>query len=280
MVALDGTDAAARLAAVDTLGDRLSMDVRNRLATLTRGGPPTGTPAEADPQSARGRGEVPPAHRRHPQLCIPASRTLFFGLSMGSVLVLAAIGLAITFGVMGVINMAHGELMMLGAYTTYVVQLLIPNAVDWSVPVAIPTAFVVAGCHRHPARTAGHPVPLRPPTRDAAGDLRRQSDPAADGPVDVLSQQPRRRLAHVDERHAAGQRGAGHHLQPDVHRGLHDGGVRHPFARAAPHPHRPADPRRCRRTVAWPAPWASGAPGSMRPRSGWARVLAGVPAWR
>ena len=49
-------------------------------------------------------------------------QTLFFGLSLGSVLVLSAIGLAITFGVMGVINMAHGELMMLGAYTTYVVQ--------------------------------------------------------------------------------------------------------------------------------------------------------------
>ena len=49
--------------------------------------------------------------------------TLFFGLSLGSVLVLIAIGLAITFGVMGVINMAHGELMMLGAYTTYVVQI-------------------------------------------------------------------------------------------------------------------------------------------------------------
>ena len=53
--------------------------------------------------------------------------TLFFGLSLGSVLVLVAIGLAITFGVMGVINMAHGELMMLGAYTTYVVQLLMPQ---------------------------------------------------------------------------------------------------------------------------------------------------------
>ncbi len=47
---------------------------------------------------------------------------MFFGLSLGSVLVLVAIGLAITFGIMGVINMAHGELMMLGAYTTYVVQ--------------------------------------------------------------------------------------------------------------------------------------------------------------
>ena len=58
--------------------------------------------------------------------------TLFFGLSLGSVLVLAAIGLAITFGVMGVINMAHGELMMLGAYTTYVVQQLMPNHIGAS----------------------------------------------------------------------------------------------------------------------------------------------------
>ncbi len=55
-------------------------------------------------------------------------QTAFFGLSLGSVLVLAAIGLSVTFGIMGVINMAHGELMMLGAYTTYVVQQLMPNA--------------------------------------------------------------------------------------------------------------------------------------------------------
>ena len=51
---------------------------------------------------------------------------LYFGISSGSVLLLAAIGLAITFGVMGVINMAHGEMVMLGAYTTYVVQQLLP----------------------------------------------------------------------------------------------------------------------------------------------------------
>ena len=71
--------------------------------------------------------------------------TLFFGLSLGSVLVLAAIGLAITFGVMGVINMAHGEMMMLGAYTTYVVQTAMPGHIAWSIPVAIPAAFLVAG---------------------------------------------------------------------------------------------------------------------------------------
>ncbi|MDQ2639912.1 MAG: urea ABC transporter permease subunit UrtB, partial [Pseudomonadota bacterium] len=70
---------------------------------------------------------------------------LFFGLSLGSVLVLAGIGLAITFGVMGVINMAHGELMMLGAYTVYVVQQLLPDAIGASVLIAIPLAFLVSG---------------------------------------------------------------------------------------------------------------------------------------
>ena len=70
---------------------------------------------------------------------------IFFGLSMGSVLLLIATGLAITFGVMGVINMAHGELIMLGAYTTYVVQLLMPGYIDYSIFVAIPAAFIVAG---------------------------------------------------------------------------------------------------------------------------------------
>jgi urea transport system permease protein len=70
--------------------------------------------------------------------------TLFFGLSLGSILALAAIGLAITFGVMGVINMAHGELIMIGAYTTYVIQLLMPNHIGASLLVAIPAAFLVS----------------------------------------------------------------------------------------------------------------------------------------
>ena len=70
--------------------------------------------------------------------------TLFFGLSLGSVLVLAAIGLAITFGVMGVINMAHGELIMLGAYSTYVVQICFPTLIEYSVIISIPVAFVIS----------------------------------------------------------------------------------------------------------------------------------------
>ena len=70
--------------------------------------------------------------------------TIFFGLSLGSVLLLAAIGLAITFGVMGVINMAHGELIMLGAYTTFVVQQIFPDGHEWSLLVALPAAFLVS----------------------------------------------------------------------------------------------------------------------------------------
>ncbi|WP_438863018.1 urea ABC transporter permease subunit UrtB [Neptunicella sp.] len=70
---------------------------------------------------------------------------IFFGLSLGSVLLLAAIGLAITFGVMGVINMAHGEMIMLGAYTTYAVQQLFPELLAYSLFIAIPAAFVVSG---------------------------------------------------------------------------------------------------------------------------------------
>ena len=76
----------------------------------------------------------------------------WYGLSLGSVLLLAAIGLAITFGVMGVINMAHGEMVMLGAYTTFVVQETIrtrsPGLFDYSLLIAVPLAFLVAGCDR------------------------------------------------------------------------------------------------------------------------------------
>jgi len=78
-----------------------------------------------------------------------ALQNAWYGLSLGSVLLLAAIGLAITFGVMGVINMAHGEMVMLGAYTTFVVQQVIrannPALFDYSLAIAIPLAFLVAG---------------------------------------------------------------------------------------------------------------------------------------
>lgn len=77
------------------------------------------------------------------------AQNAWYGLSLGSVLLLAAIGLAITFGVMGVINMAHGEMVMIGAYTTFVVQEVIrtryPGLFDYSLLIAVPLAFLVAG---------------------------------------------------------------------------------------------------------------------------------------
>ena len=73
---------------------------------------------------------------------------LFTGISLGSILLLVALGLAITYGLMGVINMAHGELMMIGAYATYVVQILfrqyLPVAFDWYLLVAVPISFLSA----------------------------------------------------------------------------------------------------------------------------------------
>src|SRR6202034_141416 len=73
----------------------------------------------------------------------------WYGLSLGSVLLLAAIGLAITFGVMGVINMAHGEMVMIGAYVTFMVQQAIRDSAPWlfggSLLIAVPLAFIVAG---------------------------------------------------------------------------------------------------------------------------------------
>jgi len=78
---------------------------------------------------------------------VRSGRDLFYGVSLGSVMLLAALGLAITFGLMGVINMAHGEMIMLGAYSTYVVQELftryLPTMADWYLPFALPLAFLV-----------------------------------------------------------------------------------------------------------------------------------------
>jgi urea transport system permease protein len=77
------------------------------------------------------------------------AQNVWYGISLGSVLLLAAIGLAITFGTMGVINMAHGEMVMLGAYTTFVVQEVIrtsaPHLFDVSLVIALPLAFLVSG---------------------------------------------------------------------------------------------------------------------------------------
>ena len=143
IVDLDSEDSQSRLAAVGALSESLNADAYNRLtALLTKNS--DGSPLEPDERVRRAAAKAVQSIDSSRSF-YGAIETLFFGLSLGSVLVLAAIGLAITFGVMGVINMAHGELMMLGAYTTYVMQLLMPNHIGASVLVAVPIAFLVAG---------------------------------------------------------------------------------------------------------------------------------------
>ncbi len=140
---LDSETPDTRLAAVHALEGTLSPDVYNRLTTMVTANADGSFP-EADERVRAAASELIASINSSREI-YSTIETLFFGLSLGSVLVLCAIGLAITFGVMGVINMAHGELMMLGAYTTYVVQLAMPNHIGLSVIVAIPLAFLVSG---------------------------------------------------------------------------------------------------------------------------------------
>ncbi len=132
----DGASSQDRLAAIDILKARGDQDAQNLVDQMAQ--------KAADPQ-VKGAADSALASIRTRLALWGAAQDLWYGLSASSVLLLAAIGLAITFGVMGVINMAHGEMVMLGAYATYVVQLLLPLWLqNWSLAFAIPLAFVVA----------------------------------------------------------------------------------------------------------------------------------------
>ena len=126
-----------RLQAIHMLKDSLRQEVR---ALLEKTANDTGAQEDVRAAARQVLAEIETRLSRYAQL-----NNLYFGISLGSVLLLAAIGLAITFGVMGVINMAHGEMVMLGAYTTYVIQQLLPNQIEWSLLLALPAAFLVAG---------------------------------------------------------------------------------------------------------------------------------------
>jgi urea transport system permease protein len=133
----DGTLEDKR-AAVDTVASHGDRAARTVLANSL-----DGAPDELKPVIQSG------IDRMNNELALwDVGQNLLYGISLSSVLLLAAIGLAITFGVMGVINMAHGEMVMLGAYTTFVVQQVIrtsfPGLFDWSLIIALPLAFLVA----------------------------------------------------------------------------------------------------------------------------------------
>ena len=133
---LKSEDKVVQISAIKTLSKSLLPEVKNKLIEIIE------SSEDSDTKKA--------AKKSLKQIDSKISmfgflENLVFGLSLGSVLLLIAVGLAITFGVMGVINMAHGELMMLGAYTTYVVQQMLPEHIGASIFISIPLAFVVAG---------------------------------------------------------------------------------------------------------------------------------------
>lgn len=133
------SDPQVRLKAIETLGSFTDQDVKAILNTALQQSDETVRAAAAKALAGvESRLEF-----------WGLAESLFHGLSLGSVLLLAAIGLAITFGVMGIINMAHGEMVMIGAYTTYMVQEIIrtsfPGMFDASLFIAIPAAFMMSG---------------------------------------------------------------------------------------------------------------------------------------
>jgi len=144
---LAGDDAGRRLAAVESLGQLGDRNQRSQLEALLEKND-DGSPREADEAIRNAARQAITRIDRRANLADMAGN-FFYGLSLASVLLLAALGLAITFGLMGVINMAHGEMLMLGAYTTYVVlglfEVHLPSLVDAYILVAIPAAFVVCG---------------------------------------------------------------------------------------------------------------------------------------
>jgi urea transport system permease protein len=144
-IRLRSPDAAIRREAVRVLGESENPQTKQMLSALLER-QPDGAFAEPD---AAVRDEAKRSIQAiDSRFIVPQiTGTLFYGLSLGSVLLLAALGLAITFGLMGIINMAHGEMLMIGAYTTYLVQLLfrtyLPAAFDFYLVAAVPAAFLV-----------------------------------------------------------------------------------------------------------------------------------------
>lgn len=143
---LHSSDAATRKAAVEALSDSTNANLKPVLMQMLEKNS-DGSYNEPD-ESVRvaAVGTISAINARLARTEFVGN--LFYGVSLGSVLLLAALGLAITFGLMGIINMAHGELLMIGAYTTYMCQLLfrkfLPGSIDFYLLAALPAAFVVA----------------------------------------------------------------------------------------------------------------------------------------
>ena len=143
--AIKSTESSVRRSAVTALGESKNPAFKSVLLSLITPDS-TGKFSESD-ESVRAAAKAALTQIERHQTLVSWVGNIFFGMSLGSVLLLAALGLAITFGLMGVINMAHGELLMIGAYATYIVQSLfkqwLPGWIDWYVLAALPVAFLI-----------------------------------------------------------------------------------------------------------------------------------------
>jgi urea transport system permease protein len=144
-IGLKSGDAEQRLQAAKALSASDDPQVRQILSTLLTRQKDSSYPEADERVRNAAQGSLDEINRRLRTVELGVS--FFTGLSLGSVLLLVALGLAITYGLMGIINMAHGEFLMIGAYATYVVQgvfrAYLPNAFDWYVIAALPVAFLV-----------------------------------------------------------------------------------------------------------------------------------------
>jgi len=139
-IEISSPDKATRLAAVDELGDSANPNNKQILASRLE------ADGEQDPEVKEAIQAALKSIENH-MATYDKIGQVFTGISLGSILLLAALGLAVTYGLMGVINMAHGEMMMIGAYATYIVQNLflhyLPNYFGWYLILSIPFAFMV-----------------------------------------------------------------------------------------------------------------------------------------
>jgi len=147
LIQLRSEDQAVRLVAVKKLGELRSQNGLSALKEFVEAGAQSGATDEQRALAAEAQASIGQIDSW--LWWAGALETLFRGISLSSILLIMSLGLAVVFGLMGVINMAHGELMMIGAYATFVTQQafiawLSPEMFDWYFPVALPVAFISA----------------------------------------------------------------------------------------------------------------------------------------
>ena len=147
LIQLRSEDQGVRLVAVKKLGELKSQNGLSALKEFVEAGTQSG--ATDDQKALASAAQISIGQIDTWSWWASTIETLFRGISLSSILLIMSLGLAVVFGLMGVINMAHGELMMIGAYATFITQQAFiawfsPEMFDWYFPAALPVAFVVA----------------------------------------------------------------------------------------------------------------------------------------